>query len=285
MLIADKTPALVAAVEAARHFLNLDDRDRFASDWCQRLVTAKEARPFFRGSALKTSKGFAARVGFEVALAYIECAENDDYLVAPTMAEINAAKDCALGLERKIAKSPWMKAEATSASFQTTLKMLGNSPSRLPPRGPGRPALVHRQRFVKIAAENLYYLSSQFHIGLLTVAASLGWEDIYEKQVRLILTTEIRQSIAETVNTTRLMSRLSDDAAGHVISRARSITRGVPVTPADPRTDGERLRDAISHIRGVSNAWASADLIQRLLAGADDHGIEMPDPVDGQNTP
>jgi len=279
VLIKEKNETLLRTVEAARTFITLGNHQQVLSDWYKSIVEAREARSYFRGNPLRASYAFGVHVAFQMAMAYIECAAIKSYISPPSKKDMTALQTCAGQLSRHIDRASWVIPQARNSAFQTTLKTLKESPSQIEPRGPGRVAMVHRQRFVKTAAANLYSIDSRIHVGLITAATALAWEDISELQVREILTAEVRTNIAEAYALVHAWVKTAQEAGAantfeaHLM-RVKSIKMKETSVPGSNRSDGDKINEAISLLGTLINSYAAGEIVNSIESIAREHGIE-----------
>lgn len=269
-----ENPKLKRAVQDARAFLELPRKERAACAWCRYLREDRETRTFFTEDAMRKTGVFSELVATRVAEAYVTTESGEVEDCVPTSREIAAIKNAASSLRQQLdGAGSWLVPTAKASTFREPLAELSETPSLIPPRSAGRPPLLRRRAFVLRLAESLYELCSSFPIKVLMVATALAWEETGERQIRDILSSEVRLAIIGRVTAARRAKTASDNVTRQLLDRVATETR-VSKHSSDERSDPEKLAAVLLLLDSLVDKTASTAMVDEVSRLAQEFGIE-----------
>lgn len=268
--------AVDTAYDEARAYLALDTNARANSEWFKWIRGDRDAVGFFSRSNYGLT-GFGTQVAAHVARAYVDCVEDSvGSAFGPTGREVEQVRLCARTLDRTLKRSgAWVIESAKTPIFQDSLAELAEHPSALQVRTAGRKPMTKRRYFVLALAKSLCMLTGDIPVKLIMAASLRGWQGTDDREVRRILTEEVKSSIKASVIAERASSTDSERASNAVLTRIQVSTRPKPPTQPDNRSDGEKLAVAIALLATLTDMTASTLMVDSLAGLARDFGIEI----------
>jgi hypothetical protein len=268
--------AVDAVYDEARAYLALDTNARANSEWFKWIRRDRDADVFFSKPNYGLT-GFGTQVAVLVAKAYVDCVEDTvGSTFGPTGTEVEQVRLCARTLDRTLKRSrAWVIECAKTPSFQDSLTELAEHPSALPVRTAGRKPMTQRRCFVLALAKSLCVLTDDIPVKLIMVASLRGWPGTDEREVRRILTEDVKSSIKAAVIEERARSTHSERTSNAVLARIRASTKPEPSTQTDSRSDAEKLAVAMALLATLTDVTASTVMVDSLAGQAREFGIEI----------
>jgi hypothetical protein len=268
--------AVDAAYDEARAYLALDTNAKANSGWFKWIRRDRDADSFFSRPNYGLT-GFGTQVAILVAKAYVDCVEDAvGSAFGPTGTEVEQVRLCARTLDTTLKRSrAWVIERAKAPSFQDSLSELAERPSALPVRTAGRKPMTQRRCFVLALAKSLCMLTDDIPVKLIMVASLRGWQGTDDREVRRILTEEVKSSIKASVIAERASSTDSERTSNAVLARIQASTRPKASAQTDGRTDAGKLAAAMALVATLTDVTASTVMVDSLAGLAQEFGIEI----------
>jgi hypothetical protein len=268
--------AVDVAYDEARAYLALDTNAKANSGWFKWIRRDRDSDSFFSRPNYGLT-GFGTQVAILVAKAYVDCVEDAvGSAFGPTGTEVEQVRLCARTLDTTLKRSrAWVIERAKAPSFQDSLSELAERPSALPVRTAGRKPMTQRRCFVLALAKSLCMLTDDIPVKLIMVASLRGWQGTDDREVRRILTEEVKSSIKASVIAERASSTDSERTSNAVLARIQASTRPKASAQTDGRTDAGKLAAAMALVATLTDVTASTVMVDSLAGLAQEFGIEI----------
>lgn len=277
---------LLDAIAEANAFLALDRGFRGEHAWMNRCCVHRNVTNFLAAKPLSQSRFARVELGTIVAQAYSECGDSAlNHFSYPSAAEAKSLKARADGLAQAIAGYRWLPAEATTGHFQSGLEALRKVYPCKRVKGENNKGDPRRRAFILRLAEKFYRSFHRIPVSAISDLTSMGWPDINERAVRLVLSVERRGEIAAQVDASIKLDGRSNTlamAAINKLTRRGLLDTGevAQQTRIQAQSDDATFRMIIAQLGQLNDADVSSAAINALSIVADDFGVMIRLPID-----